>query len=416
MVAVESIRRAVLWALIASSAFVAIEPSPYEFLFALVAIVFAAGGFRFDRAFVPMILTMALFSAGGFLALAPYVDVRKSVTFTFITFYITLTMIAFAALVAQKPEGRLATIRSGYVFSASIAAWLGIIGYFNIAGLGPLFTLYDNSRAAGPFKDPNVFGPFLVAPIVWLAQDVLIGREGLVKTSLKIAPLMVAAVLSFSRGAWIDVLSALAMLFALTFLGSGRSAGRRRVVLIGFWTVGLLAALIAVALAIPQVREMLIARASFVQDYDSGVEGRFGNQARAIPLLLGRPLGFGPLRFSDVFPQDPHEAFLSAFASFGWAGGLGFAAFTAATIYVGWKLALTRSPLQYHAIAIWSACFPQILQGVQIDTGHWRHLYLLCGCVYGLAAAERLRSAAQASTKLKVAPMAEASNPSAVSS
>jgi hypothetical protein len=25
---------------------------------------------------------------------------------------------------------------------------------------------------------------------------------------------------------------------------------------------------------------------------------------------------------------------------------------------------------------------------VQIDTGHWRHLYLLCGCVYGLAAAE----------------------------
>lgn len=116
MVAVETIRRAALWTLIASSAFVAIEPSPYEFLFAVMVIAFAGGGFRFDRAFIPMILTMALFNAGGFIALAPYVDLHKSVTFTFITSYITLTMIAFAALIAERPEGRLATIRAGYIF------------------------------------------------------------------------------------------------------------------------------------------------------------------------------------------------------------------------------------------------------------------------------------------------------------
>ena len=106
-------------------------------------------------------------------------------------------------------------------------------------------------------------------------------------------------------------------------------------------------------------------------------------------MLLDRPFGFGPLRFTDYFPQDPHEAFLSAFASFGWIGGLGFAAFVGVTIYVGWTLVFRRSPLQSWAIALWSACFPQILQGVQIDTGHWRHLYLMCGCLYGLAAVER---------------------------
>ena len=393
MIAVETIRLAALWTLVAASAFVAIEPSPYEFLFAVVVVVFAPGGFRFDRAMIPMILTMALFSAGGFVALAPYVDVKKSVTFTFITFYITLTMIAFAALVAARPETRLATIRSGYVVSATIAAVLGILGYFNIEGLSSYFTLYDGTRAAGPFKDPNVFGPFLVAPIVWLAQDVLLRRAGLLWTSLKLAPLLIATVLSFSRGAWIDVLFALVMLVSLTLLSADPATERPRILGIGLWTAGLGVALVAVALAIPNVREMLIERASLLQDYDSGVEGRFGNQMRAIPLLLTRPLGFGPLRFSDVFPQDPHEAFLSAFASFGWAGGLGFAAFTAVTIYVGWRLVLTRSPLQPHAIAIWSACFPQILQGVQIDTGHWRHLYLLCGCIYGLAAAERLGAA-----------------------
>ena len=38
-------------------------------------------------------------------------------------------------------------------------------------------------------------------------------------------------------------------------------------------------------------------------------------------------------------------------------------------------------------IAIWSALLPQLLQGFQIDTSHWRHMFLLIGCLYGLAAA-----------------------------
>ena len=68
------------------------------------------------------------------------------------------------------------TIRSGYIFAAILAAVFGVIGYFNVAGLGPYFTLYDNSRAMGTFKDPNVFGPFLVPPVVWLCQDLLLRR------------------------------------------------------------------------------------------------------------------------------------------------------------------------------------------------------------------------------------------------
>jgi hypothetical protein len=65
---------------------------------------------------------------------------------------------------------------------------------------------------------------------------------------------------------------------------------------------------------------------------------------------------------------------------------LSFIAFTATTLYVGWRLVFQRSPSQLHAIAIWSCLFPQMVQGLQIDTDHWRHLYLLFGCLYGLAA------------------------------
>ncbi|MNL60158.1 hypothetical protein D3C87_1839480 [compost metagenome] len=58
----------------------------------------------------------------------------------------------------------------------------------------------------------------------------------------------------------------------------------------------------------------------------------------------------------------------------------------AATCVVGWRLVFRRGPTQLHAIAIWSALFVTILQGLQIDTDHWRHFYLMLGLVWGLAA------------------------------
>ena len=406
MVSLEAIRRGSLWTLLAVSAFASIEPSPYEFMFVVLLIAFASGGLAFDRTLAPMILTMAIFNAAGLVALAPYIDDAKSVAYTVTSLYIALTMIVFAAVVADRPQSRMATIRSGYIFAALVAAALAISGYFDIAGLGPYFTLYDNTRAMGPFKDPNVFGPFLVAPIVWLTQDALIGRGALGATLLKLLPLTVALGLSFSRGAVLDAALALMLLFGLTFVTAASARERQRTLYVAFTAAALLALILAIALAIPTVRDMMFSRASLIQDYDGGVEGRFGNQIRAIPLLLERPLGFGPLRFSEFFPQDPHEAFLSAFAYNGWAGGLAFAAFIAGTIYIGWRLCLSRSPLRVEAIALWSACFPQILQGVQIDTEHWRHLFLLCGCVYGLAAAAR--SERRASVSVTPAPIFQA--------
>jgi hypothetical protein len=391
MIRTEPLRRSVLWAFLAVSAFAAIEPSPYEFMFAVALLAFAGGGLRFDKAMAPLILTLAVWNVGGLLALTPYVDQRDSVTFIAITIYISATAVFFAAVVADAPSDRMAVIRSGYMFAAVVAAVLGILGYFDVAGLGPYFTLYDNTRAMGPFKDPNVFGPFLVPPIVWLCQDVLARRGGFMTTAAKLTVLLIGLFLSFSRGAMIDfVLSAL-MLLGLTFLTAPTSKERSRTVVVALLGAILVVCLLAIILAVPSIRDMALSRASLAQDYDTGEEGRFGNQLRAIPMLLERPFGFGPLRFSHIFPQDPHQVFLSAFASFGWLGGLSFLAFIAVTLYFGWALSFRRSPLQPQVIALWSSLFPQILQGVQIDTSHWRHLFLMVGCLYGFAAAERVR-------------------------
>lgn len=385
-----TLKRAVLWTFLFCGASAAIEPSPYEFMFLVAALSLGPSDLAFDRAMIPLIVGLAAFNAGGLLALSPFVDVRESVSFTAISVYMAVTAIFFAALVAKDPFDRLRTIRSGYVAAGVFAATLGILGYFDVAGLSAHFTLYDGMRASGPFKDPNVFGPFLVPPIVWLTQDLLLKRgRGFLRTVAPLALMAFAVLLSFSRGAWGVTIASVVLMAALTFATTQSTALRWRIAAVTGLGAFAVALLLVLALSIPAVHDVFLVRASLSQDYDLGETGRFGSQWRSLPMLLERPFGFGPLQYRNFFPEDPHETYVNAFASYGWFGGLSFLALTATTIYVGWRLVLTRSPYQSAAIAIWSCLFVQMAQGVQIDTDHWRHLFLLFGALYGLATAER---------------------------
>jgi O-Antigen ligase len=390
----ESLRLKILWLFLAVSAFAAVEPSPYEAMFFVCLIAFARGGLAFDATLAPLIVSLFVFDAAGLIALIPYTGDSESVTFTFVSVYISLTTILFATVVAQNPLPRMKAIRSGYTFAAMLAAILGLLGYFNVAGLSPYFTLYDGGRASGPFKDPNVFAPFLVAPIGWVCQDLLLRRSSIPLSLLMLVVMLLAVFVSFSRGALIDSMLTLALTLGLTFITTTSAALKRRAVLSGVVIVVLIAALGAIVLSVPSIRDLALERATLTEDYDSGEQGRFGNQLRSIPMLLDRPLGFGPFRFAKYFPADPHEVFLSAFASFGWVGGIAFAVFVALTLYVGFVFAFRRSRVQTEFIGVFAAMLPQLLQGVQIDTMHWRHLFMLIGCLFGLAAAAHRESPA----------------------
>ena len=85
--------------------------------------------------------------------------------------------------------------------------------------------------------------------------------------------------------------------------------------------------------------------------------------------------------------QDPHNVFLNAFASYGWLGGISYLLLTVSTIVIGFKAMLMRTPWQNYAIVVFCPLFATILQGVQIDTDHWRHFYWMLGLMWGLFAA-----------------------------
>jgi hypothetical protein len=392
---IAGMQRGVLWLFIASGAFASLEPSPYEMFFILALLAFGMRGLSFDRSLIPLILGLVPYSVGGVLALTPFIQERESATFVAISVYMSATAVFFAALIANSPLERMRTIRSGYVAAGCVASLFAIVGYFDIGGLGEHFTLYG--RASGTFKDPNVLGSFLVPPLVWLTQDIMLRRGGGLARS--VAPLLVmltALLLTFSRGSWGVWAASTTLMVGLTFLTTRSPALRRRIVVLS--VVGLIGVLIllTIALSIPAVRDVYDIRASLSQDYDLGQLGRFGAQWRSLPMLLDLPFGFGPLQFRNHFyGEDPHDVYINAFASYGWIGGLFFAAFTTAMVYLGWRLVFQRTPFQTQAIAVWSCLFIQILQGFQIDTDHWRHLFLLMGALFGLVAGSRGYAARQ---------------------
>lgn len=400
-----SVRNAMLWLFVFSGSVVKFEPSGYEFLFPIVALLFLAGGaLSFHRSLAPLVAALAVLNVGGVLSVLPWAEETKSVIFVFISVYMAMTCLFYACLMLDDMKARLDTIKSAYAWTAAFASVLGIIGYFDIGGTHELLT--RNDRAMGLFKDPNVFGPFLVLPLVWLADDVISGlwrrpgERSLLRaawaTFVPLTLILIGMFLSMSRGAWGVGAFSMILAILLRFFLEADLRLRARIVTMTLVGLAVLTGLLVFALTIPEIADLFVQRASLNQDYDGGAMGRFGGQIRSIPLLLSQPNGFGPLRFPLVVGhEDPHNVYINAFAAYGWIGGLAYWTMTAMTLFAGWRLMLVQGPYRSVALPIWSCAFFLIVQGFQIDTDHWRHYFMLVGLSWGLVAATA-RDAARA--------------------
>lgn len=381
-----SLQSLALWVFIFSGWFVIVEPAPYELFFILALVMFIPAGLAVVPVTTPLIIFLVLYNLGGAIALIPVFHDGKAVRFTAVSIYMAATSVFFAFLIAGDPLRHMATIRNAWIFSAVVAAITGMVGYFNIHGMGAAWA--PISRAQGTFKDPNVLSTFLIPPMVFIIQNFLRGR---VKWRLmSVAALLIIAAglfLAFSRGAWANAAASIALLFFLTFIVSPSLKARSRIVFIAIACTIAAAALVSFALSFEKVRAIFEIRAHLLQSYDAGATGRFGDQLRAVPMLLERINGFGPYQYHFYFGKDPHNVYLNAFASYGWLGGFSFILLTLATFWVTWRAVFTASPWQHEAIAVACPLIFTMLQGVQIDTDHWRHFYLLLGLIWGLYAA-----------------------------
>lgn len=375
-----------VWLMFASSFFVLIEPAPADLLFLMVLACFLGSGLTVGAAVVPLALFLLLYNLGGFLSFLRVTDDHRAMMFVITSFYMACTAVFFSFYVAHDPLRRMPVIKNGLIIAAVAASVLGILGYFNVAGLGETFSLY--SRAVSTFKDPNVFATYLLFPGVMMVQGFLLGTQRQKFISMIGLFLILAALfLAFSRGAWISFLVSSAMMVALSFILTPSAGTRSRIVLISLFGAIGLTALVIWLLSVEGIRELFLDRFTLVKQYDSGEKGRFGNQLNSIPLLLELPLGFGPVQFYKIFGQDPHNVYINAFSSYGWLGGISYILLMISTITIGFKTVLMRTPWQNWAIVVFCPLVATIFQGVQIDTDHWRHFYWMLGMMWGLFAA-----------------------------
>jgi hypothetical protein len=362
------------------------EPSPYDIAAVPTILLWLLLGLRVPRSALLFFGLLLVYHVSLFMALVPHLHQRASVTWTASSAYLMVTAVFFAMFFCEETSRRVELALKAFLASCIVAATAGIIGYFDILDTGEVLTLWG--RASGTFKDPNVLGSFLILGALYLSRDLLTGEARRPSLRLAIlAPVGAGIFLSFSRGSWIAAVVALATLVGLTLVTTKSAAIRRRIAVLSLATAALVAIAVAGLLSIDHVREMLEIRAQVTQDYDEGETGRFGNQVRAIPLLLERPNGFGPLRFRAFFGFEPHNTYIGSFANGGWAGGLSFLALVLTTSYVGFRLALRPSPYQRQAQIVAAANFVLVLQAFQIDIDHWRHVFLIWGMIWGLEAA-----------------------------
>src|SRR4051794_35797822 len=161
--AIASLQRALLWSVGAAGAIVFIEPSPYEFATLAAIIIFLATGLRLRLVFIPLLVLLFLVNVGYSIGAAYLLDKVEIANWILTSWYMAVTVGLFAMGGAEGTKGRLGLWRRGLIGGGLVAATAGIAGYFNLVPGGhDLLTLYE--RARGTFKDPNVFGAFLVLP------------------------------------------------------------------------------------------------------------------------------------------------------------------------------------------------------------------------------------------------------------
>jgi hypothetical protein len=392
---VVALQRALAWLVGAAGAIVFIEPSPYELVTLVAAVIFIATGLRLRLVFLPLLLLLFLVNVGYTISAIPFLDKPEVVNWIATSWYMAITVIFFAMVVSEDTAARLDMLRRGLIVGAMIAAIAGVAGYFNLVpGRHDLLTLYE--RARGTFKDPNVLGAFLILPALFVLQSVVSDRAGKsFRSAMAFGIMSLAILLAFSRAAWGGLVITSAFMLVLMILTSRSHAQRSRIIVTAVAAVIIVAMLVAVLLSFDSVGEMFKQRASFDQSYDEGRFGRFGRHILGAQMALDLPFGIGPLQFHNYFPEDTHNSYLNAFMSGGWIAGICYPALVFVTVIMGFRHIFIRVPWQRAYLAIFSAFLGTVGESFIIDTDHWRHFWMMLGAMWGMfAAVQRDKSTA----------------------
>ena len=361
---------------------VLVEPAPADLVFfVVIAVAVATGGIHVHR------VSPAAGIVGAFLALnlvsaVEVVGYERAVTFFATTAYVSVLALWLAGWVTNRPRARV--VAGGYIVAATASASLGLAALFLPLPGRELMVFEDRVQAL--FKDPNVFGPFLVPAALILMEETLTPRLFGLRRILKgflLLLLTLGLMFSFSRGAWANLAVGIGMVLVVMAL---RRGGGRKVLLA--ITLGLVAAaLVAGAVSLSGSGDFLADRAR-LQSYDAD---RFGAQAAGLEPAQRYPFGVGPGQFELVAPISAHSTYVRVLAEQGLPGFLAF--LTLIVFTLGAALANAAAGRDTYGIgsaALLGAWCGLLVNSFVIDTLHWRHLWVVAALIWAGWARRRI--------------------------
>jgi hypothetical protein len=283
---------------------VRIEPAPVDAVFAvIIAIGIVTGRINLRSAPLWMLALLGAFVALNLLACIEAEEIGEAAFFLSITVYCLLLGVWTSSFVRSPDRAR--TVLVCYLAVSVVSALVSTLALYVTFPASELFTAFEVTRARGLFKDPNVYGPFLVVAAILLLVEILEPRLLKVRTLFKLLMLGILCVgvfTAYSRAAWLNIGVAVAVLLAV--LPFRRGGVQRAVGLMIAVVIGLAAVVTVVALT--GSGDFVEERARY-QTYDND---RFGGQELGLQLARRHPIGIGPRpvrgRAPDRGPQHVH--------------------------------------------------------------------------------------------------------------
>lgn len=375
------------------------EPAPPDLAFAVIMAVAAmTGRFRLNR--VPLLVRwiVGLLLIINVLSMMDVVVTSEALRFFFITAYLAIFSLWLTSYVDSTRHARLVVVTWLViaVISAvisSLALHLPLPGRSFILG-----TVDGGERASGFFKDPNVFGPFLVPiAVILLEQRVAPRFPKLLRmrpwtTWLALLALTLGIVFSYSRAAWGNYVIALGVMLAASSL---RKAGARRAMR-AMAVILVTAGMAAVVLSASGSLSFLESRAK-LQSYDTK---RFAAQSFGWELGWTHPVGIGPGQFQYHFPVESHSTFVRVFSEQGIFGLALWVALLLVTLVLALRnVVVGRDTHGIGSAALLGAWCGLIFNSAVVDTLHWRHLWVVAALIW----ASSLREGASATEPVAAA-------------
>ena len=361
------------------------EPAPVDF-------VFAGSWFKriisgdvkwFSHPTLHLLLVYALLNL---LQIFYSTSISRAVFFAFVTVYTISLAFYFSGYIRNFEIWN--EVKRFYLMAVLISAVVLVLMILFLFIQGRL------GRPAGFFKDPNVAGAFIASGALYAMSRILFGKgEEIFKFTILFLFLFLSVVLTFSRGALLNLVSGILFLGLISII-TRRS--KRFFIILG---ITLLIGIVSIPVVLEVFRQSFRFRGA--QWYD--IYGRAMAWRAGVELFKSYPLGIGPGQFEHYsldyqksmggwmlrLTPSAHNFYLRVLTENGFIGFLIVAFALVYMIFTSFKFLIKLNKSEGFFIFsdfVWilSSILGILIQSFVIDTLHWRHFWILVGFLFGV--------------------------------